>query len=815
MTLDRNDPRWTAYVLDELDASERALFEREIAADPHAREALAEVRESVTMLEEALSPGTLPRLTEAQRQEVLAHVPKTASAGGERRRFATWTLAAGLAASVLIGVVTVRVVRDIPDPAGSGRFATEVANAIEPADENDALAGREVARPQESDATQAPTATMPPAEPPAPRAEAPTESRLAIANESETGSALTGTVTDATGARIPGAQVTARNTQTNGETTVMTNQSGAYNIPQLAVPGPYELTVSLPGFQTSRIEDIEVGADETYRYNATLEVAGATGHVEVTADLANRLLESSASVGQVSPSIVNLERGGGRGVVGGQISSLAPEPAAAPPAAFADQTRPRFSTEEYNRIIDNPFLAVSEEPLSTFSTDVDTASYANVRRFLNQRALPPPDAVRIEEMVNYFAYDYAPPQDGRPVRIHAEVAGAPWAPQHRLVRIGIQGDEIAPNERGASNLVFLIDVSGSMNSPDKLPLLVDGMRLLVQQLGNDDRVAVVVYAGSAGIVLESTSGTQANRILSALDRLRAGGSTNGGAGIQLAYDVVTRNFIEGGVNRVILATDGDLNVGVTNTGDLTRLIEEKAGTGVFLSVLGFGTGNYNDAGLEALADRGNGNYAYIDSIREARKVLVEEMESTLVTIAKDVKIQVEFNPAEVAAYRLLGYENRALENQDFNDDTVDAGEIGAGHTVTALFEIVPVGVAIDLPGVDPLRYQAALAPTDRASSGELLTVAVRYKEPDGEDSLRIEAPVVDRGQAFEAASTDHRFAAAVAGFGMLLRDSPYKGSATFDSILRIAEGSLGSDAGGYRQEFAELVRRARALEDLN
>ena len=478
-------------------------------------------------------------------------------------------------------------------------------------------------------------------------------------------------------------------------------------------------------------------------------------------------------------------------------------------AAIADEIdQPRFNTEEYDRVVDNPFVAVREDSLATFSIDVDTAAYANVRRFLNQRDMPPPDAVRIEEMVNYFTYDYAGPVDEHPVRVHAEVAAAPWNPAHRLVRLGVQGREVPLEERAPSNLVFLIDVSGSMADANKLPLLRDGMKLLVEQLDEDDRVAIVVYAGASGMVLPSTPGDQKPRLLRALDHLEAGGSTNGGAGIELAYDTAVDHFIEGGTNRVILATDGDFNVGVTDNGALTRLIEQKAETGVFLSVLGFGTGNYNDAGLEALADYGNGNYAYIDAIREARKVLVEQMDSTLITIAKDVKIQVEFNPAEVNAYRLIGYENRVLEHQDFNDDTKDAGEIGAGHTVTALFEVVPAGADMPLPGVDPLRYQTPSRLSGAASRGELLTVKLRYQEPAGEVSRLMEVAVTDRGAPLAEASTDYRFAAAVAGLGMILRDSPHLGSATLESVLRLAEASLGTDEEGYRAEFVELVRKA-------
>ena len=476
-----------------------------------------------------------------------------------------------------------------------------------------------------------------------------------------------------------------------------------------------------------------------------------------------------------------------------------------------DVPSPDFNTESYDRIVDSRFLEVSENPLSTFSIDVDTASYANIRRFLVGGTLPPKDAIRIEEMLNYFSYDYPVPSGQDPFSASVEVAETPWEPEHRLVRIGLKGKEIELEERPSSNLVFLLDVSGSMQPSNKLPLLKKAMRLLVERLSENDRVAIVVYAGASGLVLPSTSCDQKETILAALENLEAGGSTNGGSGIRLAYQTAVSSFISGGINRVILATDGDFNVGTTNQGDLTRLIEENASSGVFLSVLGFGMGNYQDSTLEKLADMGNGNYAYIDDINEARKVLVDQINSTLVTIAKDVKIQIEFNPLQVSAYRLIGYENRLLSKEDFNDDTKDAGEIGAGHTVTALYEIVPAGKGIQIPGVDPLRYQAAIQTTQLAESGELLTLKLRYKQPDGQTSQLLEFPVRDSGKVYSQASQDFKFAAAVASFGMILRESPYRGNATLSGVLELAEEGKGSDPHGYRGQFLELVNKARAL----
>ncbi len=467
------------------------------------------------------------------------------------------------------------------------------------------------------------------------------------------------------------------------------------------------------------------------------------------------------------------------------------------------------NTESYAKIDENPFIRVAQEPLSTFSIDVDTASYANVRRFLNQSMLPPIDAVRIEEMINYFPYHDAPPSGDEPFSAHVEVAGCPWNAEHRLARIALVGKSVPQDRRPASNLVFLIDVSGSMQSPDKLPLLKYSMQRMVEHLGENDRVAIVVYAGAAGMVLPSTSCLRKAEILAALEELQAGGSTNGGAGIQLAYDTATLNFIKGGINRVILATDGDFNVGVSSEGDLIRLIEAKAKSGVFLTVLGFGQGNLKDSNMERLADRGNGHYAYIDSLHEGEKVLITEMGSTLLTIAKDVKIQVEFNPAKVGAYRLVGYENRLMRNEDFRNDKKDAGEIGAGHHVTAFYELIPPAGDGKDAGSGPLKYQEKSSRP--VPSHETLTVRLRFKKPDGDTSREIEQGVVDKGHSYGEASEDFKFAAAVASFGMLLRGSEHKGSLTYGAVLELAQSSLGHDEGNYRADFVALVRKAQSL----
>jgi len=479
----------------------------------------------------------------------------------------------------------------------------------------------------------------------------------------------------------------------------------------------------------------------------------------------------------------------------------------------SDEPPGQFNTESYAHLSDNPFLAVAEDPLSTFSIDVDTTSYSIVRRFVNEGRLPPKDAVRIEEMINYFSYTYPQPEGEDPFSVNIEIAGCPWNAAHRLMRVGLKGREIPRTQRPPSNLVFLVDVSGSMQPANKLPLLKESLKLLVRQLSATDRVTLIVYAGAAGEVLPPTPGSQQRKIVRALESLEAGGSTHGSQGIQLAYEEATANFIPGGVNRVILCTDGDFNVGITSPGDLVRLIEDKARTGVFLTVLGFGMGNYKDSNVEMLADKGNGNYAYIDTLNEGQKVLVDQMSGTLVTIAKDVKIQVEFNPARVSAYRLIGYENRVLHKEDFNNDKKDAGEIGAGHTVTALYELVPVGAAVNAPAVDPLKYQKPGALSSAAASQELLTLKLRYKQPEGETSKLITVPVSDRGIRFANASSDFKFASAVAAFGMILRDSPYKGTASLDGVHEIAAESVGPDLEGYRTEFLTLIQKAAQLHE--
>ncbi len=501
--------------------------------------------------------------------------------------------------------------------------------------------------------------------------------------------------------------------------------------------------------------------------------------------------------------------GGGYGVGIGQLSGLGQGFGSGHGRLSGGAAPPRFNTESYQALEETGFMRTSVDARSTFSIDVDTASYSLVRRHLEEGQAPPQGAVRVEEMLNYFNYDYPEPDERRPFSVSSELSRAPWNPAHKLLKLGIKARHIDLSQRPAANLVFLIDVSGSMQSADKLPLLKHGLNLLSEQLTERDRVSIVVYAGASGMVLPATAGSEQQRIREALARLEAGGSTNGAAGIQLAYAAAQNQFKKGGINRVILATDGDFNMGVTNRSELVRLIEEKAKRGVFLNVLGFGRGNYKDDTLEQLADRGNGSYAYIDSGAEARKVLVEQASGTLITVAKDVKFQVEFNPSLVAGFRLIGYENRRLEHQDFADDKKDAGEIGADHTVTALYEIVPQGVPVPASKVAPSKYQKPAALTDAAQGNELLTVHLRYKPPASNTSKHFSVAIQDGAVPLHASSEDFRFAAAVAEFGLLLSDSKYRGAASYDRVLTNARTTTRGRE--RRQEFVGLARKARAL----
>jgi Ca-activated chloride channel family protein len=627
---------------------------------------------------------------------------------------------------------------------------------------------------------------------------------------------VAGAVTDEAGAPIANASVTISGTAYTG----LTNPKGQYIISGVK-PGTYVARAAFIGYRAVRQPGVVVRESDTTRVNFTLtattaELADLTVATEASAvprdevttksrvsgDFASRLpVDRIDQALAVQPGAVAGSSGNTASIRGGRPASRVSRPAS------------YWNTEEYSRITDNRFLAALTNPLSTFSIDVDRASYSNVRRFLTEGQRPPADAVRIEELVNYFSYDYAEPEGRDPFTIAADAAPAPWNRRHQLVRIGIEGKRYQSREIPPSNLVFLIDVSGSMMSEDKLPLVKQAFHTLVRHLGEEDRVAIVVYAGQAGLVLPSTPGSDRETILSAIDQLEAGGSTAGGAGIRLAYDVAQRNFMPEGNNRVILATDGDFNVGVSSTSELTRLIEDRRKEGTYLTVLGFGTGNYKDGRMEALADKGNGNYAYIDNILEAKKVFGTELTGTLFTIAKDVKIQVEFNPSRVKAYRLIGYENRLLAKEDFNDDTRDAGELGAGHSVTALYEVVPVDSDEDfaLITTDSLRYQRPSFPVDGHQS-EWLTVKLRYKPPTSDNS-RLLSLRLTNNQVHSRLDGDFAFAAAVAEFGMLLRDSEFKGDASWGNVRELARRGMGEDMDGLRAEFLSLAGRAAGVVD--
>jgi Ca-activated chloride channel family protein len=537
------------------------------------------------------------------------------------------------------------------------------------------------------------------------------------------------------------------------------------------------------------------------------EVDNRVTQAPATAD--NRTAQVRPTAVPYNPAAVPPER---LAAVAAPPTVAAPSPAPPPPAAIHPGGNPSFNTESYARIEENAFLAARDNALSTFSIDVDRASYANVRRFIRTGQRPPVDAVRIEEMVNYFPYEDPTPRGRVPFTVTTEVGQAPWQPLHKLVRIALRARSVGIENLPPNNLVFLVDVSGSMAAENKLPLVKTSLKLLVEQLREQDRVALVVYAGAAGLVLPPTPGNQKTTILDAIERLQSGGSTAGGAGLRLAYAVAAEHHMAEGNNRVILATDGDFNVGVSSDSEMIQLIEEKRAQGTYLTVLGYGTGNLKDSKMEQIADHGNGNFAYIDSPKEAKKALVTEMGGTLLTVAQDVKIQVEFNPALVAGYRLIGYENRLLAKEDFNDDTKDAGEIGAGHSVVALYEVVPVGVEspASLRETDALRYQQESDDARRSNaSSELMFVKVRYKNPGEAESQLITHPVRNDSRRL---STDFRFAAAVAAWGMLLRNSPHIGTFGLSDVSILARASLGDDPGGYRAEFLELVESVNTRE---
>ncbi len=599
------------------------------------------------------------------------------------------------------------------------------------------------------------------------------------------GRMVTGKVTSADdGNTMAGVNILLKGTKTS----TLTNLRGEYS---LFIPGEKgTLVFSFIGYQKM---EVVIGTQTSINVTMQTDVSQLNEVIVTGYGTAER--DDSRGAGKPSPHKVK------EGAKMGMAYSYQPSP-----TIPQDRKQPEYNTEEYDGINENIFHGTLRNPLSTFSIDVDAASYSNIRRFINNGQRPPKDAVRIEEMVNYFDYDYTQPQGDDPFAIYTEISSAPWNPKHKLVHIGLQGKKIPTENLPATNLVFLIDVSGSMSDPNKLPLLKSSFKMLVEQLREQDRVAIVVYAGAAGLVLPSISGAEKKKIIQALNDLQAGGSTAGGEGIRLAYAIAKENFAKEGNNRVILATDGDFNVGESSNASMERLIEEKRNDGIFLTVLGFGMGNYKDSKMETLADKGNGNYAYIDNILEAQKVLVNEFGGMLFTIAKDVKLQIEFNPAKVKAYRLIGYENRMLKNEDFDNDKKDAGELGSGHTVTALYEIIPVGVESEFFKIDELKYQSSQIDPFALKSRELMTVKFRYKKPNEEVSKLIVHPLIDENVKLENSSDNFRWSAAVAGFGMILRESEYAKGYSFDQVLQLAQGARGKDQDGYRIEFINMVK---------
>lgn len=710
--VDPRDPKWTAYILNELDDPTAREVEREVETNPEARAIVESIRATTGLIKTAFAAEPDVTLDKAQRERV--EQAATRSAGGRVIRFPVWApVVLSAAAALVVAVLGVRQYHQFRDA-------------------------------WEQDVLPAPTV------------------KQAVA------------VTETVGQHTS-APTEAEAFKPDGEVELLSDT---------------DWTASLL---------VEYGSDQELAYRAS-------DAREVS------LRRSNAKPMSASPHRYMVMSG----MPGRQVAQFRFDPGMdssksfmAPPSGIISP-----SLDDFGELRPNAFQRVVDHPLSTFSIDVDTASYSVVRKLLNDGQLPPADAVRIEELVNYFSYDYPAPTNQTPFAARMEVAPAPWRTNHYLVRVALKGREIPSAERPSLNLTYLIDVSGSMSDRNRLPLVKRALQALVNRLDERDRVAVVVYAGAAGLVLPPTSGARPKEIIEALERLEAGGSTAGGAGIQLAYQTAREQFHSNAVNRVILCTDGDFNVGITRRDELERLIEQEAKSGVFLTVLGFGMGNYKDTTLELLSNKGNGNYGYIDNFSEARKVLVDQMLGTLVTIAKDVKIQVEFNPAYVEAYKLIGYENRMLKKEDFNNDKVDAGDIGAGHTVTAFYEVVPAGQPVpDVPAVDALKYQQTATAADKppVGEGEILTLKLRYKEPDGVTSRKLEF-VLDTGVIeYMDPSLDFRFASAVAGFGMLLRGEEVDAGFAMKDVLRIAENSTGADSLGYRAEFIFQVLNAMIL----
>ena len=747
MKIDPNDPRLTAYVLGELDDAERAEIEALLKDDETTRREVETIRRAATVLNDELQSEPCPRLNPEQ---VVAINKRFGTHEHEAHGFPWWRIFGWTTALGAVAVIAVMMLPALNRARQAPRRLMPQEVKLEP---------------QPADSSAYHETTSPPAPLPQP------------VQPLQLSQPATPTVRDLQGSRRM--------------TVPQPTPAESMSSPNNATHAYYQGLQAPPPAAVARGQlAMNNGQVRTFELNRSVIVTGS-GYEPVN-----------------QPPSYNEQRD-----YGGRVDWSTDRERADELTIYRGDRPYRvplneLGAESYPHSVENSFVAVTQNPLSTFSLDVDTASYANIRRFLNQGTLPPRDAVRIEEMLNYFPYDYPAPRRGDPFSLYVEMAECPWNSAHRLALIALKARDVVPRKVQPMNLVFLIDVSGSMADENKLSLVKQSLRLLVEQLSPRDRVAIVVYAGDSRVALPSTPGDEKETILEVIDSLEAGGSTNGGAGIQSAYREAASHFIEGGVNRVILCTDGDFNVGITDQNQLVRTIQQQAKSGVFLSILGVGMGNLKDSTMQKLADKGNGNYAYIDNLDEANKVLVEQMRGTLVTVAKDAKVQIEFNPALVQAYRLIGYEKRMLRPQDFNNDRKDAGEVGAGHTVTALYEIVPAG-APAVPGVDALKYQPRSERGD--FTDELMTVKVRYKQPEANTSQLLTASVKDQRSSWRGTSSDFRFAASVAAFGLVLRDSPYKGAANLDLVLQLAEGSRGRDQNGYRSEFISLVNQARSL----
>lgn len=605
------------------------------------------------------------------------------------------------------------------------------------------------------------------------------------------GKQITGTITDNNGDELPGVSIAVKNSSRG----TISDINGKYSIE--VYPKDSILVFSFIGMETKELS------------------FGTATEINVVLREANTSLEEVVVLDEVDSDIEATAYGITRDKKTVSVSGYAVMEAEQSAASYYYVADNDFNTESYSAVRETGYKDVLNNPLSTFSIDVDNAAYSNVRRFINNGQLPPAGAVRIEEMLNYFTYNYPEPEGEHPFSVITELSDCPWNSKSQLLHVGLQGKNIDKTELPNSNLVFLIDVSGSMYGENRLPLAKTAMKMLLDELRPNDKVSIVVYSGDTRIVLESTPASNKQKIAAAISSVQAGGSTAGGQALRMAYDIAESNFIENGNNRIIMCTDGDFNVGESSNASMEQLVEEKREKGVFITVLGFGMGNYKDDRLEIIANKGNGNYGYIDNIQEARKVLISEFAGTLYTIAKDVKLQIEFNPARVKAYRLIGYENRRLNDEDFNDDTKDAGEMGAGHSVTALYEIIPAGSDMDIPGVDPLKYQKNQIRKSIDESAELLTVKARYKQADGDKSVKFDHVVDGDIINISKTSKNFRFAASVAEFGLLIGDSDYKGTASFDNIIKTALASKGKDDEGYRAEFINLVRTAKNLEELS